>query len=375
MVAIAYCAGLLYWVSDRLDGGTDPSGTSRVVPPLTVFWAGLACVLTLTVLLCALLHAGVLFRALRRSEYAALTTPNPALSAHDLRRCRDVSAFRALHRLVGEHAVPLIGCYATVAGALVTLCCAAALAGSHPTPETPAGLQAVVHGIATVGDSILGWLPLVIAALGMLVYRNDTVRRTVGVLWDVGTFWPRAAHPLAPPSYAERAVPELQTRVAGLLALPPQDPRRMDGVILAGHSQGAVICAAMLFQLPRRWRRRVWFFSYGCQLTRLYGRVFPAYFGPDRLRALAHALTWPSGYVAWTNFWRDTDPLGWPVGVGERDVPVVDPEGLHPSGGEVADPPIRNHRGYPEAVEFVRERAVVAPLLRRGVPSPRQGVG
>ena len=53
------------------------------------------------------------------------------------------------------------------------------------------------------------------AGLGLLVYRNDTVRRSVGVLWDIGTFWPRAAHRLAPPSYAERAVPELQTRVAG----------------------------------------------------------------------------------------------------------------------------------------------------------------
>ncbi|MFC4146021.1 hypothetical protein ACFO0M_07120 [Micromonospora mangrovi] len=375
MMAIAYCAGLLYSVSDRLDSRADPSGTSRVVPPLAVFWAGLACVIALAALLCALLRAGVLFHALRRTEYAALTAPGPALSAHDLRRCRDVSTYRALHRLVGEHAVRLIGCYATVSGVLVTLCCAAALSGSRPSPETPAGWQAVVHTVANLGDMILGWLPLVIAGLGLLVYRNDTVRRTVGVLWDIGTFWPRAAHPLAPPSYAERAVPELQTRIAGLLALAPHDPRRMDGVILSGHSQGSVICTAMLFQLPRRWRQRIWFFSYGCQLTRLYGRIFPAYFGPPRLRALAAALTWPSGHVGWTNFWRDTDPLGWPVSAGERDVPVVDPEALHPDGGEVADPPIRNHSSYPESVEFARERAVVARLLRRSVPSPRQGVG
>ena len=85
---------------------------------------------------------------------------------------------------------------------------------------------------------------------------------------------------------------------------------------------------------------------------------------------LADNLTWPSGHVAWTNFWRDTEPLGWRVSAGERDVPVTDPEALHPSGGEVADPPIRNHSGYPDALEFHRERAVVARLLRRGVPSP-----
>ncbi|MGW4154551.1 hypothetical protein ACWEDF_15510 [Micromonospora chersina] len=375
LMAVAYCAGLLYWVSDRLDSRADPSGHSRVVPPLAVFWAGLACVVALVALLALLVRAGVLLQSLRRAEYAALTTDGAGLSAHDRRRCRDVSTFRALHRLVGEHAARLVGCYATVSVVLVTICCAAALSRSRPSPLSPSGWQTVVHWTANQGDTMLGWLPVVMSALGLLVYRTDTVRRSVGVIWDVGTFWPRAAHPLAPPSYAERAVPELQTRVAGLLALPPLHPDRMDGVILSGHSQGTVICAAMLLQLPRRWRRRIWFFSYGCQLTRLYGRVFPAYFGPERLRSLARALTWPGGHVAWTNFWRDTDPLGWQVSAGERDVPVVDPEALHPTGGEVADPPIRNHSGYPEAPEFIRERAVVARLLRRAVPSPRQRVG
>ncbi|MEV0805916.1 hypothetical protein [Micromonospora sp. NPDC050200] len=372
MMAIAYSAGLLHLVAGRLDG----AGPERVRPPLAVYWAGLAFAVALLVLAGTGIRAGLLFQELRRREYATLTAPGTVHhSAHDLRRCRDVSAYRALHRLVGEHAVWLVGCCATVAVVLATLCCAAALSGSHPSPEPATGWQAVVHTVADVGDMMLGWLPAVIAGLGLLVYRNDTVRRSVGVVWDIGTFWPRAAHPLAPPSYAERAVPELQTRVAGLLALAEHDPRRMDGVILSGHSQGTVICAAMLLQLPARWRRRIWFFSYGCQLTRLYGRIFPAYFGPDRLRVLAGTLTWPDGCVAWTNFWRPTDPLGWQVTAGERDVPVTDPEALHPSGGEVADPPIRNHSGYPEAVEFHRERAVVARLLRRTVPSPRQGVG
>ncbi|MFF5174724.1 hypothetical protein ACFY3U_19100 [Micromonospora sp. NPDC000089] len=375
VLAIGYSAGLLYWVTDRLDGGGSPDGPSTIVPPLPVAWAGLAFATAGLGVLGTGLRAGWLFRRLRRAEYAALTTPVTVRSAHDLRRCRDVSVFRALHRLVGEHAVRLVGCYATGAAVLVTCCCTAALSGARPVPPGTTGGAAVVRTVADLGDLLLGLLPVAVAGVGLLVYRNDTVRRTVGVLWDVGTFWPRAAHPLAPPSYAERAVPELQTRVAGLLALADQDPRRVDGVILSGHSQGAVICAATLLHLPERWRRRIWFFSYGCQLTRLYGRVFPAYFGPGRLRVLADAVTWPAGHVAWTNFWRDTDPLGWQVGVGERDVPVADPEALHPVAGEVADPPIRNHGGYPDAIEFQRERAVVARLLRRAVPSPRQRVG
>ena len=370
MMAVAYCAGLLYWVSERLAG---PAGASGVTPPLAVFWAGLACVVGLLTLLALLVRAAVLLHGLRRAEYAGLTAAG-GLSAHDRRRCRDVSTYRALHRLVGEHAVRLIGGYAAGSAVLITLCCAATLSGHRPGPLSP-GWQLAVHWAAELGDAVLGWLPVVTSALGWLVYRTDSVRRSVGVIWDVCTFWPRAAHPLAPPSYAERAVPELQTRVAGLLALPPHHPDRMDGVILSGHSQGTVICAAMLLQMPHRWRRRTWFFSYGCQLTRLYGRVFPSYFGPERLRTLARAVTWPDGHVAWTNFWRDTDPLGWQVSAGQRDVSVTDPEALHPAGGEVADPPIRSHSGYPDAVEFTRERAVVARLLRRSVPSPRPGAG
>ncbi|MFI5487488.1 hypothetical protein ACIBXA_03345 [Micromonospora echinaurantiaca] len=374
VLCISYSGGLLYWVTDRLD--TAPSGgPPTVVPPVPVMWAGLAFAVALLALAGTVAVAGLRFYRLRRQEYAALVPPGHALSGHDLRRGRDVSTFRALHRLVGEHGLRLVGGYAVAAAVLVTLGCAAVLTRSPPHPATATGGAAVVRAVADAGDALLGWLPALVATVGLLVYRNDTVRRTVGVVWDVGTFWPRAAHPLAPPSYAERAVPELQTRTAGLLALAPNDHHRMDGIILSGHSQGTVLCAAVILQLPARWRRRIWFFSYGCQLTRLYGRVFPAYFGPDRLPALAEALRRPGGGTGWTNFWRNTDPLGWPVTAGERDVAVRDPEALHPSAGEVADPPIRNHSGYPESSEFHRERSRVAWLLRQAVPSPRRGFG
>lgn len=374
VLCISYSGGLLYWVTDRLD--TAPSGAPpTVVPPVPVMWAGLAFAVALLALAGTLAVAGLLFHRLRRQEYAALVPPGHALSGHDLRRSRDVSTFRALHRLVGEHGLRLVGGYAVAAAAVVTLGCAAVLTRSPPHPVTATGGAAVVRAAADAGDALLGWLPALVATIGLLVYRNDTVRRTVGVVWDVGTFWPRAAHPLAPPSYAERAVPELQTRTAGLLALAPNDHRRMDGIILSGHSQGTVLCAAVILQLPTRWRRRIWFFSYGCQLTRLYGRVFPAYFGPDRLPVLAEALRRPGGGTGWTNFWRNTDPLGWPVTAGERDVAVRDPDALHPTAGEVADPPIRNHSGYPDSSEFHRERSRVAWLLRQAVPSPRRGFG
>ncbi|MEV6814176.1 hypothetical protein [Micromonospora sp. NPDC051296] len=375
LLCLAYCTGLVYWVTDHLNGEVPPGGRPTVVPPAPTTWVGLSFAVALVALALVATRAVVLFHRLRKQEYAELTASDKRLSAHDLRRARDVSAHRAIHRLVGEHALRLIGWYAGALALLAALCCVAVLSPVHPDQMSTTGPTAVVRGVADLGDSLLGWLPVAVAAVGLLVYRNDTVRRSVGVLWDVGTFWPRAAHPLAPPSYAERAVPELLTRTAGLLALAEHDPRRMDGIILSGHSQGTVICTAVILQLPNRWRRRIWFFSYGCQLTRLYGRVFPAYFGPDRLPELTRALTRPSGGIGWTNFWRDTDPLGWPVTAGERDVAVTDPEALHPSDGEVADPPIRSHSGYPEAAEFQRERSRVAWLLRRAVPSPRRGLG
>ncbi|WP_230414841.1 hypothetical protein [Micromonospora tarapacensis] len=375
LLCLAYSTGVLYWVTDRLNGAATPGGRSVVVPPTLVPWAGLGFGVALLLLALVAVRAAVLFHRLRREEYAELSARGGRLSAHDLRRGRDVSTHQALHRLVGEHALRLAGWYAGAMAVLAALGCVAVLSAARPQAIATGAGAAAVKAVADIGGSLLGWLPVAVAAVGLLVYRNDTVRRSVGVVWDVGTFWPRTAHPLAPPSYAERAVPELLTRTAGLLALTEHDPRRMDGIILSGHSQGTVICTAVILQLPHRWRRRIWFFSYGCQLTRLYGRIFPAYFGPDRLPVLTGALTRPSGVTRWTNFWRDTDPLGWPVAAGERDIAVTDPEALHPSDGEVADPPIRSHGGYPAADEFHRERSRVAWLLRRAVPSPRRGRG
>src|SRR5260370_7027450 len=72
---------------------------------------------------------------------------------------------------------------------------------------------------------------------------DPTKRRTIGVLGDVGTFWPRSYHPLSPPCYSERAVPELQRRMWWLHDTGGR-------VVLIAHSQGAMLATAALVQ-PR----------------------------------------------------------------------------------------------------------------------------
>ncbi|MDQ3781612.1 MAG: hypothetical protein M3349_01570, partial [Actinomycetota bacterium] len=95
--------------------------------------------------------------------------------------------------------------------------------------------------LATAGAVVAAALPVLAIAATALSIRFGAVRRRVAVVWDVGTFWPRRFHPLAPPAYAERAVPELAAHVANLTA--------DRGVVLAGYSQGSVLGLAAAMQL------------------------------------------------------------------------------------------------------------------------------
>ena len=63
-----------------------------------------------------------------------------------------------------------------------------------------------------VGVWLIGILLVGLVVLGALAFRVPKTRKAVGILWDIGSFWPRDVHPLAPPCYAERAVPELAIR-------------------------------------------------------------------------------------------------------------------------------------------------------------------
>jgi hypothetical protein len=152
--------------------------------------------------------------------------------------------------------------------------------------------------LLTVSTWLAAALPLAVLLLMRQGWRGLDSRRHIGVLWDVGTFWPRAYHPLAPPSYAERAVPDLQRRLWYLR-------EHQGAAVIAAHSQGSVIAVAALLQERRRpGDDNVGLVTFGCPLTKLYGWAFPAYFGQQ-------ALTEPGPRVwSWRNFFYDTDYIG-----------------------------------------------------------------
>lgn len=153
--------------------------------------------------------------------------------------------------------------------------------------------------LTAFGTWIMGLFALGLVVLAWTSFRNPALRRTVGILWDIGSFWPRAAHPLAPPSYGERAVPELAARVTQLTRAPSAR------VVLSGHSQGSILVSAAVLQLAPETTRQVALLTHGSPLRPLYARFFPAYLGRDALLEVRDRVG-----GRWRNLYRNTDPIG-----------------------------------------------------------------
>ena len=242
----------------------------------------------------------------------------------------------------------------------------------HPAFFSRVGLQG--KGAYLVVLSLI-----LLVALGAAAFRVQKTRRSVGILWDLASFWPRTAHPLAPPCYAERTVPELADRIrfhAG----------QGRGVVLAGHSQGTVISAATVLQLGGPLSegeplQHVSLLTFGCVLRRLYGRYFPAYFGAQTLLAVGRAVD-----ARWWNLWRYTDYLGGPILAGPPptaqppwdpahtlpsspgpcvDLHLIDPA-FDPPPGDPAIPAARRHSDFPAVPQF----QIAVSRLAELIPGP-----
>lgn len=176
--------------------------------------------------------------------------------------------------------------------------------------------------LLTVSTWVLAGLP----ALAVLAFRRSTreesTRRRIGIVWDLGTFWPRRFHPFAPPSYAERSVPELQHRINDATVNNAGDvvPGK---VALLGHSQGSVLSFAALASRSEEELAQVRFVTYGSPLMTFFRRFFPTYFSDAAFVDLASTLSEGAEETSprWRNYHRWTDPIAAPIFTGGSNDP------------------------------------------------------
>ncbi|MGI5522372.1 hypothetical protein ACQEUX_15645 [Micromonospora sp. CA-259024] len=365
-LAVAYSAELIYRVADFLDRDVPTGEGIATGPPAAYTWAIYGF---LRAVLVTLVVAGLVIlisRRGRRRAAAAIVAcdyPNPPPEAGPrLRQVRDAIA-RARFT---EKLVPLAVLYGCLAG-LTTATTTVGLLGQFPSDVIERNLQvpadAVTFGIA-FGSWLIAALILSLIIAGIFAYRTVPFRRHVGVLWDLGTFWPRAAHPFAPPCYSERAVPELARRITYLV-------EGGNAVLLTGHSHGSVLLAATVLQLPPQIGNRVALITHGSPLRRLYGRLFPAYVDDAALHEIGRRVGW-----RWVNLWRDTDPIGGWIFSAHRSPALAttfdptaavdrrqrDPRDVVTPPSDSVPPPIHGHWPDKSAEPFTD---VVRELVRR----------
>lgn len=361
-------------VADWLDGSGQPGAGGTIDgPPVLLTWQAsvIPPLLVVVAVLCGWLGARTV--RLKRRETAKVTD-DYAGEPEDTARTRRIASTRARASLT-DRAPRIVG----ITSAVTLFLGAAALVGAWLTEEVPGeaaeGLPAFFEGAAQTSQSLGSWLIglgfILFVTWGRRAYRDPSARRTIGILWDVGTFWPRAAHPFAPPCYAERAVPDLTWRMHTWTRQTSAEGGRL---VISGHSQGSVLAAAAAWQLWPSVRKRVALLTYGSPLERLYGRWFPAHFGPAALSSLHREVD------CWRNLHRTTDPIGGPVRVPPEDEgPQVDREALKDPlayGRTEEHPlpaPILGHSDYQADPAFAEERARLLARLKPGVPGQRPG--
>ncbi|MEH0819826.1 MULTISPECIES: hypothetical protein [unclassified Micromonospora] len=347
-LAGALSGELVYRAASVLSGPTfvlQPSDPA--VPAPAYRWAILAFFLTPIAGAAAWAVIILSARAERRRTAAAIVARDypapPPEAATQVQRVRKAVIRASLTEQLGSLGIAY-ACLTVIGLAAGVL----ALLGLEPGPlvqdhlGVPSEAVSVVMAIgsylilALVGGLLVG---------GLFAHGRAGFRRYVGVLWDLGTFWPRAAHPFAPPCYTDRAVPELTYRICRLA-------RRYDGVVLSGHSHGSVILAASVLRLPAEVRRRVALLTYASPLRRLYAQLHPAYFGEPVLHEIGDRIGW-----RWLNLWSDTDPIGGWIFSGHRpgdpplrpppaalvDRRLRDPDTVLAQPGESALPQVKGH--------------------------------
>ncbi len=371
-----------------------PASARLQVPPgYEQFAVASVAVLVLLLVLVVVLTARM--GALRRRPVPVV--PGGAGSAPELLEDLAVQTGRR-HAALAQRAERLIGALGLLF--FLALLATLVLPDPHAAYDGPFGALWTL-GVELSRTAVVAGFGLIVASV-VLAGSKQPLARPWGLLWDLMCFLPRAAHPFAPPCYAERVVPELRSRIDAWLGddgTPiPDDERRGRRVLLSAHSLGGVVCVATLLA---RWDgpagpydHRVGLLTYGTQLRAYFGRFFPELFGPSVLgtRPSAGARLWNpdpwdcpvppgvahagptlraslsahggegrAGAVRWRSLWRRTDFIGFPVDAYADSVVDVPASEVDADAYLLA---VAAHSGYPRAPEYRQELDTLVARLR-----------
>ena len=243
---------------------------------------------------------------------------------------------------------------ATVVGAVVVTLGALVAAAGVAAVIAHGSVSSYVSTIVAASDqwfvvtAVIVALVTPIAAVLTYMWRgskDESTRRSVGVVWDLVSFWPRQFHPWAPPPYTDTTIPELADRVRDL-----SRDSGAEAIVVSAHSQGAIIAFAALSRLAAdadglgAGDARICLLTYGQLLDAHYRWLFPWLFNPGSFRELDTQLG-----GRWINLHRTTDPLGHPIRAlaetdATRDVEIA--TGLQLALGPTSPPKTLNHGDY-----------------------------
>jgi hypothetical protein len=359
---------------------------------------------------------------------AAPVGPSPTLSGTSL--IESATAARRAAAVI-QHAETLVGALALAATSGMVVGLYECIRIAWVTSTRPNYVETWVLETGCSAVALIGLLVIGAVAGGGSV----GAVRPLGIVWDLICVVPRAGHPLGPPCYAERAVPEIVRRVqwwldeegfdadaagtrpAGATRLGPVtgDGRR---VVLSAHSLGCVLAVAAICALPGGrpqqpdiqhpqpaapdggldpggYIGRVSLITYGCQLRPYFSRLFPELLGPGVLGtspcpapATGALDPWPDQLTSpapptvdedsvrgrltigarddrprWTNLWRRTDYLGFPVLGYPTGNDVDRPAEEIDTSGYVAA--VSTHGNYPRTLAY---HQALDDLLRQPAP-------
>lgn len=192
--------------------------------------------------------------------------------------------------------------------------------------------------------------------------RSVDTRRSLGIAWDLGLFWPRWFHPFTPPTYSDTAVRQFRAQIRERLATG-------QAVLVSAHSQGTLIAVSTLVLMRPEELARVALITYGSPVGRSYAELFGGHVDAALLAAVRLRLTEPDGAVRWRNLHRITDPIGGPI-VGADQPWLGDAEAWRATEvaagqplGDLPDPAGSAHSDYQLSPEYALARAELSAAL------------